>query len=364
MVPVTNPWTAAQDDNCAAGAGRLVRRLGGGGRGAAGAGRDRRPTPAARSASRRRFCGIVGIKPTYGRCSRWGVVAFASSLDQAGPLARTVQDCAILLGSMAGHDPKDSTSADVPVPGFRGGVPARREGSADRRAAGIPHATACRRRSRRCGSRASTGCATRAPRSSTSRCRTRNTRSPTYYIVAPAEASSNLARYDGVRFGLRADGEDLRELYETHPRRGLRRRGEAADHDRHLCAVGRLLRRLLPAGAEGPRADPARFHRGVRAGRCAADADRAVGGVRAGREDGRSDQDVSERRVHRAGQPGRRARHVGAGGPGRATACRSACRCIGRPFDEETVFAVGAALERAAGFPAHCQRSARGGAER
>ncbi len=148
------------------------------------------------------FCGIVGMKPTYGRCSRWGVVAFASSLDQPGPFARTVEDCAILLGSMAGHDPKDSTSADRPVPDFaaacrRGvkglrigvpreyrvdGMPAEiealwQQGLAWLRDAGaeivdvsLPHTKY--------------GLAT-------------------YYIVAPAEASSNLARYDGVRFGLR-----------------------------------------------------------------------------------------------------------------------------------------------------------------
>ena len=84
------------------------------------------------------FCGLVGMKPTYGRCSRWGVVAFASSLDHPGPFARTVRDTAILLGSMAGHDPKDSTARAVAGAGFRGGLRARREGAADRRAEGIP----------------------------------------------------------------------------------------------------------------------------------------------------------------------------------------------------------------------------------
>ncbi|WP_159348747.1 Asp-tRNA(Asn)/Glu-tRNA(Gln) amidotransferase subunit GatA [Roseomonas harenae] len=159
------------------------------------------------------FCGIAGIKPTYGRCSRWGVVAFASSLDTPGPVARTVEDCAILLESMSGHDPKDSTSANLPVPdfaaacargvkGLRIGVPReyRLEGMPDEIEAlwqqglnwlrgegaeivdiSLPHTKYAL---------------------------------PTYYIVAPAEASSNLARYDGVRYGARVDGEDLKDLYE------------------------------------------------------------------------------------------------------------------------------------------------------
>ncbi len=159
------------------------------------------------------FCGIVGLKPTYGRCSRWGIVAFASSLDQAGPLTRTVRDAAIMLGAMAGHDPRDSTSVDRPVPdyeaalerdikGLRVGIPAEyrvdgmpetidrlwREGAAWFRERGaeiveisLPHTRYAL---------------------------------PTYYIVAPAEASSNLARYDGVRYGLRVEADDLIEMYE------------------------------------------------------------------------------------------------------------------------------------------------------
>ncbi|MEE2688873.1 MAG: Asp-tRNA(Asn)/Glu-tRNA(Gln) amidotransferase subunit GatA [Pseudomonadota bacterium] len=160
------------------------------------------------------FCGIVGMKPTYGRCSRWGIVAFASSLDQAGPLTRTVRDAAIMLGVMAGHDPKDSTSVDVSVPdyeaaignsisGMRIGVPKEYridgtsaeiealwdEGVEWLKSAGaeiieisLPHTKYAL---------------------------------PTYYIVAPAEASSNLARYDGVRYGLRVEGETLEEMYEN-----------------------------------------------------------------------------------------------------------------------------------------------------
>ncbi|HET6619535.1 MAG TPA: Asp-tRNA(Asn)/Glu-tRNA(Gln) amidotransferase subunit GatA [Dongiaceae bacterium] len=159
------------------------------------------------------FTGTVGIKPTYGRCSRWGIVAFASSLDQAGPVTRSVKDCALMLGAMAGHDPKDSTSVDLPVPdytkaltgdvrGLRVGIPKEyrldgmsleieklwAEGAAWLKKAGaeikdvsLPHTKYAL---------------------------------PTYYIIAPAEASSNLARYDGVRFGLRVPGESLDEMYE------------------------------------------------------------------------------------------------------------------------------------------------------
>ncbi|HMB46721.1 MAG TPA: Asp-tRNA(Asn)/Glu-tRNA(Gln) amidotransferase subunit GatA [Afifellaceae bacterium] len=159
------------------------------------------------------FTGTVGIKPTYGRCSRWGTVAFASSLDQAGPIARTVCDASIMLKCMASSDPKDTTSADIEVPdyesaigegvkGMKIGIPKeyRMDGMPDEieelwqrgidwyRDAGaeivdisLPHTKYAL---------------------------------PAYYIVAPAEASSNLARYDGVRYGLRVDGEDILDMYE------------------------------------------------------------------------------------------------------------------------------------------------------
>lgn len=159
------------------------------------------------------FTGLVGLKPTYGRCSRWGIIAFASSLDQAGPLTRTVRDAAVMLSAMSGHDSKDSTSADVPVPdfeaalsgnikGLRIGIPNEyrmdgmpeeiealwqqgirwlEEAGAETREVALPHTKYAL---------------------------------PAYYIVAPAEASSNLARYDGVRYGLRVDGDDLIDMYE------------------------------------------------------------------------------------------------------------------------------------------------------
>ncbi|MDA0228670.1 MAG: Asp-tRNA(Asn)/Glu-tRNA(Gln) amidotransferase subunit GatA [Proteobacteria bacterium] len=166
------------------------------------------------------FCGIVGLKPTYGRCSRWGLIAFASSLDQAGPLTRSVEDAALMLRAMAGYDAKDSTSVNVPVPnytaalngdvkGLRIGVPAEyrldgmpeeietlwRQGTEWFRAAGaeivdisLPHTKYSL---------------------------------PTYYIVAPAECSSNLARYDGVRFGLREADSDLTHMYERTRAKGF-----------------------------------------------------------------------------------------------------------------------------------------------
>jgi aspartyl-tRNA(Asn)/glutamyl-tRNA(Gln) amidotransferase subunit A len=168
------------------------------------------------------FCGIVGMKPTYGRCSRWGIIAFASSLDQAGPLTKTVRDSAIMLGAMAGHDPKDSTSVDIPVPnyeaaltgdikGMKIGIPAEyrldgmpgeietlwsqgiewlKDAGAEIVDVSLPHTKYAL---------------------------------PAYYIVAPAEASSNLARYDGVRYGLRVEGETLQEMYENTRAEGFGR---------------------------------------------------------------------------------------------------------------------------------------------
>ena len=159
--------------------------------------------------------GIVGMKPTYGRCSRWGIIAFASSLDQAGPLARTVRDTAILLGAIAGHDPMDSTSADRPVPDFeamlnadlkgkRIGVPSEyREGLAEETGRYWQDGIAMLREA---------GCEIvdiSLPHTKYAL--------PAYYIIAPAEASSNLARYDGVRYGHRAklsQGDGIIEMYE------------------------------------------------------------------------------------------------------------------------------------------------------
>ncbi len=160
------------------------------------------------------FTGICGIKPTYGRCSRWGIVAFASSLDQAGPMARTVEDCAIMLGAMAGFDPKDSTSLDAPVPDWAGAL----NGDLRGKKVGIP------REYRMDGTDAEIlaswddGIAWLKDAGvdvvDISLPHTKYAL-PAYYIVAPAEASSNLARYDGVRYGLRdlPDGAGLQDMY-------------------------------------------------------------------------------------------------------------------------------------------------------
>jgi aspartyl-tRNA(Asn)/glutamyl-tRNA(Gln) amidotransferase subunit A len=159
------------------------------------------------------FAGIVGIKPTYGRCSRWGIVAFASSLDQAGPMTRTVRDAAIMLTSMCGHDPKDSTSLDVPVPDFEaaltGDIRGLRIGiPKEYRLAGMPdEIEALWQRGIDWMKQAG------AEIVDVSLPHTKYAL-PAYYIVAPAEASSNLARYDGVRYGLRVKGEDVQDMYE------------------------------------------------------------------------------------------------------------------------------------------------------
>ena len=160
------------------------------------------------------FCGIVGIKPTYGRCSRWGVVAFASSLDQAGPFARTVQDCAILLREMSGFDPKDSTSANIPVPDFEAALTGDIRGLK----IGIPKEYRMEGMSAEIDALWQKGIAmlkdAGAEAVEVSLPHTKYAL-PCYYILAPAEASSNLARYDGVRFGLRAPGSSIEELYEN-----------------------------------------------------------------------------------------------------------------------------------------------------
>jgi aspartyl-tRNA(Asn)/glutamyl-tRNA(Gln) amidotransferase subunit A len=159
------------------------------------------------------FTGTVGIKPTYGRCSRWGIVAFASSLDQAGPIAKTVEDAAMLLQSMAGHDPMDSTSLPDPLPDFRAatrrsikgmtiGVPDeyRMDGMPGEIEAlwqqGIDWAKAAGAKIKKISLKHTKYAL------------------PAYYIVAPAEASSNLARYDGMRYGARVTGKDLVSTYE------------------------------------------------------------------------------------------------------------------------------------------------------
>ncbi len=160
------------------------------------------------------FTGLVGLKPTYGRCSRWGIVAFASSLDQAGPLARNVEDAALMMQVMAGHDPKDSTSVDIPVPDYRAGL----DGGVKGLKIGIPKEYRVDGMDPSIEKLWADGIdwlkAAGAEMVDISLPHTKYAL-PTYYIIAPAEASSNLARYDGVRFGLRVPGATLDEMYEN-----------------------------------------------------------------------------------------------------------------------------------------------------
>jgi aspartyl-tRNA(Asn)/glutamyl-tRNA(Gln) amidotransferase subunit A len=162
------------------------------------------------------FTGIVGVKPTYGRCSRWGIVAFASSLDQAGPMTKTVRDSAIMLKAMAGHDPKDSTSADLAVPDFEAALTGDIRGKKigipkEYRVEGMPsEIEAIWHR----GAEMLRDAGAEVVDISLSHTRYAL---PAYYVIAPAEASSNLARYDGVRYGRRAHlaaGDGITDLYE------------------------------------------------------------------------------------------------------------------------------------------------------
>ena len=203
--PVISPWRRSDGGNAALAPGGSS----GGSSAAVSAGLAPAATGTDTGGSIRQpaaFTGICGIKPTYGRCSRWGIVSFASSLDQAGPMAKTVRDCAIMLEAMAGFDPKDSTSLDLPVPKWESGLSGDLKGKRigipkEYRIDGVPEdINALWDRGiewlRDAG----------AEPVEISLPHTKYAL-PTYYIIAPAEASSNLARYDGVRYGLRVEGE-------------------------------------------------------------------------------------------------------------------------------------------------------------
>ncbi|MCW5751482.1 MAG: Asp-tRNA(Asn)/Glu-tRNA(Gln) amidotransferase subunit GatA [Alphaproteobacteria bacterium] len=299
------------------------------------------------------FTGIVGIKPTYGRCSRWGIVAFASSLDQAGPMTRTVRDAAIMLGAMASVDEKDSTSVDRPVPdyeaamtgdvrGLRIGIPKEyrvdgmpaeiealwRQGIDWLRSAGaeivdvsLPH----------------TGYAL-----------------PAYYIVAPAEASSNLARYDGVRFGLRVPGNSLPDMY-------AKTRGEGFGAEvRRRILIGTYV---LSAGyydAYYVKAQQVRtlilrdFERAWERvdAILTPTAPSAAFGIGEKSDDPISMylNDVFTVPVNLAGLPG-----ISVPAGLSREGLPLGLQLIGRAFDEETLFRVGGVLEEAAGFSARPQ---------
>ncbi|MEO1720548.1 MAG: Asp-tRNA(Asn)/Glu-tRNA(Gln) amidotransferase subunit GatA, partial [Pseudomonadota bacterium] len=166
--------------------------------------------------------GTVGIKPTYGRCSRWGTVAFASSLDQAGPIAKTVEDAALMLQYMASHDPMDTTSVDAPVPDYSAVLGRDLKGLK----VGIPKQYRIDGMSEEADTLWSQGIKwLEAAGAETREIDLPHTKYalPAYYIVAPAEASSNLARYDGVRYGLRIPGDDLIDTYEQTRAKGFGR---------------------------------------------------------------------------------------------------------------------------------------------
>jgi aspartyl-tRNA(Asn)/glutamyl-tRNA(Gln) amidotransferase subunit A len=293
--------------------------------------------------------GIVGIKPTYGRCSRFGIVAYASSLDQAGPFARTVRDAAILLRSMAGHDPRDTTSADRPVPDYEAalgksvkgmtiGIPKEyridgmaaeidklwqqgaqwlSEAGADVVEVSLPHTKYAL---------------------------------PAYYIVAPAEASSNLARYDGVRYGLRTPGRDIVDMYQKTRRDGfgkeVRRRIligtyvlSAGYYDAYYLRAQKV-RTLIKKDFEDC------FAKGVDAILTPSTPSAAFGiGEKSGADPVEMYlNDVFTVTVNMAGLPGI---SVPAGLSGEGLPL--GLQLIGRPFDEETLFALGHVIEQAAG---------------
>jgi aspartyl-tRNA(Asn)/glutamyl-tRNA(Gln) amidotransferase subunit A len=211
--PVANPWKGPGNQKLVPGgssggsASAVAAHLCAGATGTDTGGSIRQPAA---------FVGISGIKPTYGRCSRWGQIAFASSLDQAGPMARTVTDCAILLKSMCGFDPKDSTSLDVPVPDFAAALTGDLRGVR----VGIPKEYTIEGIPQEIDALWSKGAEMLKEAGAeivpVSLPHTKYAL-PTYYIIAPAEASSNLARYDGVRYGLRelAEGGSLTDMYEA-----------------------------------------------------------------------------------------------------------------------------------------------------
>src|ERR1700756_4100843 len=295
------------------------------------------------------FTATVGVKPTYGRCSRWGIVAFASSLDQEAPIARVGRDAAILLRSMAGHDPKDTTSVDVPVPdyaaaigksvkGMKIGIPREyrldgmpqeieklwSEGAAWLKAAGcelvevsLPHTKYAL---------------------------------PAYYIVAPAEASSNLARYDGVRYGLRVNGRSVGELYENTRAEGfgaeVRRRVmigtyvlSAGYYDAYYLRAQKV-RTLIKKDFEDC------FASGVNAILTPATPSAAFGVGEKGGADPIEMylNDVFTVTVNMAGLPG-----IAVPARKDAPGLPLGLQLIGRPFDEEALFALGEVVEQAAG---------------
>ena len=295
------------------------------------------------------FTGTVGIKPTYGRCSRWGIVAFASSLDQAGPIARSVEDTAILMTSMAGFDAKDSTSVDVAVPDFAAAVERGVKGLTigvprEYRMDGMPDEIEKLWQQGLDWLRAE-GATVRdisLPHTQYAL--------PTYYIVAPAEASSNLARYDGVKYGLRVTGRDITDMYELTRAAGFGREVKrrimigtyvlsAGYFDAYYVKAQRV-RTLIKRDFENV------FNAGVDAILTPATPSAAFG---VGDEDMNADpvkmylNDVFTVTVNMAGLPGIA---VPAGKDEQGLPL--GLQLIGKPFDEETLFAAARVIERSA----------------
>jgi aspartyl-tRNA(Asn)/glutamyl-tRNA(Gln) amidotransferase subunit A len=295
------------------------------------------------------FTGTVGIKPTYGRCSRWGIVAFASSLDQAGPFAKTVRDAAILLRSMAGHDAKDTTSVDRDVPDYEAALGKSVKGMKigipkEYRLDGMPAEieTLWQRGVEWLKAAGAEMVDVSLPHTKYAL--------PAYYIVAPAEASSNLARYDGVRYGLRADGRDIIDMYEKTRAEGfgaeVRRRVmigtyvlSAGYYDAYYLRAQRV-RTLIKRDFEDC------FAAGVDAMLTPATPSAAFGlGEKGGADPVEMYlNDVFTVTVNMAGLPGI-AVPAGLDGQGLPLGLQ----LIGRPFDEETLFSLSAIIEQAAG---------------
>jgi aspartyl-tRNA(Asn)/glutamyl-tRNA(Gln) amidotransferase subunit A len=295
------------------------------------------------------FCGIVGLKPTYGRCSRWGIVAFASSLDQPGPFARSVRDCAILLRSMAGPDAKDTTCADLPVPDYEKAVGASING----KRIGIPKEYRVSGMAAEIETLWQQGVQwLKDAGAETVEVSLPHTKYalPAYYIVAPAEASSNLARYDGVRYGLRAPGRDVIDMYEHTRRDGF------GKEVRRRIMIGTYV---LSAGyydAYYLRAQKVRSLIKRDFERCFADGIDAIltpttpsAAFGIGEKGGADPiemylNDVFTVTVNMAGLPG-----ISVPSGLDAQGLPLGLQLIGRPFEEETLFALGAVIEQAAG---------------
>jgi aspartyl-tRNA(Asn)/glutamyl-tRNA(Gln) amidotransferase subunit A len=294
------------------------------------------------------FTGTVGIKPTYGRCSRWGIVAFASSLDQAGPITRTVQDAAILLRSMAGHDRKDTTSVDRSVPDYEAALARPVTGMK----IGIPKEYRLDGMPDEIETLWSQGIAWLKDAGATivdvSLPHTKYAL-PAYYIVAPAEASSNLARYDGVRYGLREPGRDVIAMYEATRAAGfgaeVRRRVmigtyvlSAGYYDAYYVRAQKV-RTLIKQDFEDC------FAAGIDAMLTPATPSAAFAIGEKGADPVEMYlNDIFTVTVNMAGLPG-----IAVPAGLDAQGLPLGLQFIGRPFDEETLFTLGAVIERAAG---------------